>query len=73
MANRDTKNNIKDERIEDNTMFGEDVPSHFQWNTPDMQRRIARHLEETTSELAPGNGKTPGKKKVRPLTFPDKV
>jgi hypothetical protein len=67
MANRDDKNNIKDERIEDNTMYGEDVPSHFQWSTPDVQRKIARHLEETTSELCPGNVKIPGKKKARPL------
>lgn len=53
MANKNDKNNIKDERIEDSTMYGEFIASFDQWMTPDRQRKIARHLEEVTAELAP--------------------
>lgn len=53
MANKNNKNNIKDERIEDVTMYGEFISSFDQWMTPDRQKKIARHLEEVTSELAP--------------------
>ncbi|MCX8128549.1 MAG: hypothetical protein N3I35_00415 [Clostridia bacterium] len=55
MANKNNKNNIKDERIEDVTMYGEFIPSFDQWMNIDRQRKIARHLEETTeisSEVA---------------------
>lgn len=59
MANKNDKNNIKDERIEDVTMYGEFVSSFDQWMTLDRQRQIARHLVETTEELSPevGNNK----------------
>ena len=57
MANRKNRTNISDERIEDNTMYGEFIPSFDQWMTPDRQRKIARHLEEITDELAPGDDK----------------
>lgn len=54
MANRNKRNNIKDERIEDSTMYGEFISSFHQWNTPDRQRKVARHLEEVTEELSAG-------------------
>jgi hypothetical protein len=53
MANKNNKNNIKDERIEDVTMYGEFISSFDQWMTPDRQRKVAKHLEEVTSELMP--------------------
>lgn len=52
MANKNEKNNIKNERIEDFTMYGEFVSSFHQWITPDRQRKVARHLEEATQEFA---------------------
>ncbi|OGO79959.1 MAG: hypothetical protein A2Y21_03490 [Clostridiales bacterium GWC2_40_7] len=55
MANKKNRTNISDERIEDSTMYGEFIPSFDQWITPDRQRKIARHLEEVTEELAPGD------------------
>ena len=54
MANKKDKNNIKDERIEDVTMYGEFIPSFDQWMTPDRQRKNARNLEKVTDETAPG-------------------
>ena len=54
MANRDDRKNIKDERIEDTTLYGEFISSFDQWITPDRQRKVARHLEEVTEEVAPG-------------------
>jgi hypothetical protein len=53
MANKNNKNKIGDESIEDTTMYGEFISSFHQWNTPDRQRKIASHLEEITSELSP--------------------
>lgn len=53
MANKNDKNNIKDERIEDVTMYGEFISSFHNWNTPDRQRKIASYLEEVTKELSP--------------------
>lgn len=50
MANRNDKTDIKDERIEDTTMYGEFVSSFQQWNTLDRQRKNARHLEEVTEK-----------------------
>lgn len=55
MANKNGKNNIKDERIEDVTQYGEFISSFHQWKTPDRQRTEARHLEEVTKELTPEN------------------
>jgi hypothetical protein len=57
MANKNDKNNIKDERIEDVTMYGEFIPSFDQWITPSRQRNKARHLEEITKELSPDEKK----------------
>lgn len=57
MANKKNKTNIKDERIEDNTMYGEFVPSFHQWITPDRQRMVARHQESVTDAAAPKNEK----------------
>lgn len=54
MANKVKKVNIKDERIEDVTMYGEFISSFDQWTTPDRQKMIARQLEDVTSEHAPG-------------------
>ena len=50
MANRNNKNNIKDERIEDSTMYGEFIASFDQWMTPDKQRAISEHLQEATAK-----------------------
>jgi hypothetical protein len=57
MANKKNKTNIKDERIEDSTMYGEFIASFDQWMTPDRQKNNARHLEEVTEELAPKDDK----------------
>jgi ABC-type Zn2+ transport system substrate-binding protein/surface adhesin len=57
MANKNDKNNIRDERIEDTTLYGEFVSSFHQWRTPDGQRKVARHLEEVTEELSPDSRK----------------
>lgn len=62
MANKNDKNNIKDERIEDTTMYGEFVSSFDRWITPDRQRQIASHLEEVTKEIAPEFDNKPNKK-----------
>ncbi|RCX09984.1 hypothetical protein DFR58_13128 [Anaerobacterium chartisolvens] len=48
MANKDNKNNIKDERVEDTTLYGEFVPSFHQWITLDKQRQVASHMEKVT-------------------------
>ncbi len=60
MANKENKNNIKDERIEDITMYGEFISSFHQWITPDKQRQMASHMEkvteageETSGEISP--------------------
>jgi|GEM_PF-561547 len=52
MANKKDKNNIKDERIEDTTMYGEFVSSFHNWISPDRQRKVARHLEEISEETS---------------------
>ncbi len=51
MANKRRKNLIRDERIEDTTMYGEFISSFDQWITMDKQRRRVRHIEEISSEL----------------------
>jgi|GEM_PF-1672496 len=53
MANKNNKTNIKDERIEDVTKYGEFIASFDQWMTPDKQRERAKHLEEVTKEISP--------------------
>lgn len=53
MANKNNKTNIKDERIEDGTMYGEFVASFDQWMTPDRQKERARYLAEVTKEISP--------------------
>jgi hypothetical protein len=63
LANKKNKTNIKDERIEDNTLYGEFIPSFDQWMTPDRQRKVARHLEEVTEEIAPGESRKTDKKR----------
>jgi hypothetical protein len=65
MANKNNKTNIKDERIEDTTMYGEFISSFHNWNTPDRQRKVARHLEDVTevfSELTDNNKKNDTKR-----------
>lgn len=49
MANKKNKSNISDERIEDNTMYGEFISSFHQWITPDRQRMTAQHHENITN------------------------
>ncbi len=51
MANKRRKNLIRDERIEDTTMYGEFISSFDQWITMDNQRKRVRHIEEISSEL----------------------
>ncbi len=53
MVNKRSKNNIRDERIEDNTLYGEFIASFDQWITPDRQRSRVSHLEEITKEISP--------------------
>lgn len=53
MENKNDKKNIKDERVEDTTMYGEFIASFDQWTTLDRQRKIARHLEEVSRETSP--------------------
>jgi hypothetical protein len=53
MENKGKRNDIKDERIEDVTMYGEFISSFDQWITPDNQRKNARHLEEASKDLMP--------------------
>ncbi|OPZ91094.1 MAG: hypothetical protein BWY74_02079 [Firmicutes bacterium ADurb.Bin419] len=53
MANKKNKTNIKDERIEDVTMYGEFISSFDQWMTPDRQKNRARYLAEVTEETSP--------------------
>lgn len=50
MANKNQKNLIKDERIEDNTQYGEFISSFDQWTTFERQQRIANHLENCTEK-----------------------
>lgn len=50
MANKKTGTNIKDERIEDVTMYGEFISSFDQWQTPERQKKVAKRLEEVTSK-----------------------
>lgn len=57
MANKDDRRNIKDERIEDTTRYGEFISSFNQWQTPDKFKRKAKHLEEVTEEISPGSMK----------------
>lgn len=48
MANKNNKNNIKDERIEDTTQYGEFISSFHQWITPEKQKEKARYLAQVT-------------------------
>ncbi len=36
--------------IEDTTEYGEFIPSFEAWLTPEEQKRIARHLENSTND-----------------------
>jgi len=49
MANKEPKNLVTDDRIEDITEFGELIPSFDQWTTYENQRRIVHHLQNCTS------------------------
>ncbi|MDQ2084892.1 hypothetical protein RBH29_00380 [Herbivorax sp. ANBcel31] len=50
MSNKNNKNNIKDERIEDTTQYGEFVSSFHEWITPEEQKKKARHLAQVTEK-----------------------
>ncbi len=66
MANREDKNNIKDERIEDTTMYGEFVSSFDGWVSIDKQKKDARHLEkisEKKSHTTPNGAEDQGNNK----------
>lgn len=53
MANKNDKKNIKDERIEDTTKYGEFIASFDQWTTYERLKKNAEYLEEITKEPAP--------------------
>ncbi|HHX17708.1 MAG TPA: hypothetical protein GX727_02475 [Clostridium sp.] len=57
MANKNNKNNIKDEKIEDTTQYGEFISSFHQWITPEKQREKARHLAQVTKNNSETNKK----------------
>lgn len=61
MSNRRNKTNIRDERIEDSTLYGEFILSFDQWTSSERQRERARYLQEVTVELAPGTKRKPKK------------
>ena len=61
MSNKRNKTNIRDERIEDSTLYGEFIPSLDQWTSSERQRERARYLQEVTVELAPGTKRKPKK------------
>jgi hypothetical protein len=65
VANKNNKTNIKDERTEDVTMYGEFIASFDQWMTPDKQRERARHLAEVTKEISPDLKNKTGKKRSK--------
>lgn len=50
MANKDTKNLIKDDMVEDITQYGEFIPSFDQWTTFENQEQIVSHLQNCTKE-----------------------
>ncbi|MDD4493909.1 MAG: hypothetical protein PHV32_06120 [Eubacteriales bacterium] len=66
MANKDNRTNIKDERIEDVTLYGEFISSYHNWTTSEKQRRKGRWLAEISEEVSPDKkqgeqvGKKPG-------------
>lgn len=49
MANKNPKNLITDEYIEDTTLYGEFISSFHQWTTYENQDRIVKHLQNCTS------------------------
>ena len=57
MANKKEKPLIKDERIEDNTMYGEFISSFNQWTTSENQKDNAKHLEEVSELNQPADVK----------------
>lgn len=50
MANKNKKNLIEDESIEDTTLYGELIPSFHQWTTFENQRERCKHLENCTKK-----------------------
>lgn len=49
MANRDTKNLITEEYIEDVTQYGEFIPSFDQWTTFENQLNKSKYLQNCTA------------------------
>lgn len=50
MANKNPKNLIESEYIEDTTLYGEFISSFDQWISPDNQRVRVRHLQNCTKK-----------------------
>ncbi len=48
MANKDPKNLIKDEYIEDTTQYGEFISSFHNWTTFEKQKDRVKHLQNVT-------------------------
>lgn len=49
MTNKEPKNLITEEYIEDVTQYGEFIPSFDQWTTFENQKKNARRLQKCTS------------------------
>lgn len=49
MANKEPKNLVTNDDIEDVTQYGEFISSFHQWQTYERQRRIVDHLQNCTS------------------------
>ena len=50
MANKNRKNLIEDESIEDTTMYGEFIPSFDQWTTFENQKERCKYLQNCTGK-----------------------
>jgi hypothetical protein len=61
LANREDRKNIRDERIEDTTMYGEFISSFNQWVTLDRQKKKTEFLEEISSKFSPKKNDKVGK------------
>lgn len=55
MANREPKNLITDEHIEDVTQYGEFIASFHQWTTYENQQLMTHYLQDCAK---PGQGRS---------------
>lgn len=52
-GNKKSVNQIKDESIEDTTMYPEFIPTFDNWLTSELQKRNAKHLQEIAEMTSP--------------------